>query len=196
MKSYFSKCARIKMLVPWSYLKSWSCLACGHCCKDYAIPLAEHEWLCFRDLFGSMALEQVLDKKCLRRGPDGRCIFQYKLGNHWLCGIQSAKPLACRLFPFKVCFQPLFGKEEGASFKYFGKKVFVYADAECRGIEWGNPGTELVRKIIPEFIRLKLDGYGEQFYSTAHIQTQNPMPPVRSIFSACTKTLLPLAVIA
>ncbi|TLN13391.1 YkgJ family cysteine cluster protein, partial [bacterium] len=106
------------MLVPWSYLKSWECLACGHCCKDYAIPLAEGEWLGLSNLFGPSVAEWFLDKRCLRRGVGGRCVFLQKYEGHWLCGIQGAKPLNCRLFPFKVSVHPLFGRKEEASFPY------------------------------------------------------------------------------
>jgi len=183
------------MLVPWSYLKSWACLACGHCCKDYAIPLAEDEWLGLSSLFGPRVAEQILDKRCLRRGVGGRCIFQHRHDGHWLCSIQSAKPMTCRLFPFKVCFHPLFGRKEEASYPYSGGKVFIYFDVDCRGMEWGKPGVELVHKVLPEFIGLRLRKGRGQYYSTARLRPQKPLPPVRPILSACTRMDFPLAVI-
>ena len=183
------------MLVPWSYLKSWECLACGHCCKDYAIPLAEGEWLGLSNLFGPSVAEWFLDKRCLRRGVGGRCVFLQKYEGHWLCGIQGAKPLNCRLFPFKVSVHPLFGRKEEASFPYSGREVFVYVDVDCRGIEWGRPGPDLVRKVLPEFVGLRLKKGLDQYYSTARIWPQRPLPPVRPILSACTSMDLPLAVI-
>lgn len=182
------------MFVPWSYVKSWSCLACGHCCKDYAIPLAEDEWLSLSGLFGPDVAEQILDKTFLRMGADGRCAFQRKIEGHWLCTIQSAKPLACRLFPFKVCFQPLFGRKEEALFSHSGLCVFVYVDVGCRGIVWGTPRMELVRKALPEFIGLKLKEDRVQFYTTARVRHQKTLLPVRSILSACDRMDLPLAV--
>ena len=150
------------MLVPWSYLRSWNCLACGNCCRDYAIPLAEDEWLGLSRLFGQGVAEQILDKNCLRRGVGGRCIFQHGREGHWLCGIQSAKPLSCRLFPFKVCFHPLYGSKGEASFPNMGREVFIYVDVDCRGIEWGRPGTGLIRNILPEFVGLRLKKGGGQ----------------------------------
>jgi len=183
------------MLVPWSYIKSWACLACGHCCKDYAIPLAEGEWLGLSNLFGPRVAERILDKRCLRRGVGGGCVFLQRHEGHWLCGIQSAKPLTCRLFPFKVCFHPLFYGKEEATFPYSGKKVFVYVDVDCRGIEWGKPGTELIRKVLPEFLAQALKKGVGQYYSTAHIPLRKSPLPVRSIFSACDKMDLPLTVI-
>ncbi|MEM2885328.1 MAG: YkgJ family cysteine cluster protein [Thermoproteota archaeon] len=184
------------MLVPWSYVRSWECLACGHCCKDYAIPLERGERLGLASLFGPGVVERVLGKDCLKRGEDGRCVFQRRHESRWLCAIQGAKPLACRLFPFKVSFQPLFGRGEGASFPYPGRRVFVYADSDCRGIEWGRPEEEFARKVVPEFVRLKLEGGGPQFYSTARVRPHELPIPVRSIFSACANTALPLAVMA
>ncbi|MGQ9513668.1 MAG: YkgJ family cysteine cluster protein [Thermoproteota archaeon] len=184
------------MLVPWSFVRSWECLACGHCCKDYAIPLSDDEWLGLSNLFGSSIVERIESKKFLRMGPDGRCIFQERVSGHWICSIQAAKPLACRLFPFKVCFKPLFGGGERASFPSEGGLVYIYVDTDCRGIEWGVPGAELVQKVLPEFVRLKLNRGCEQFYSTSRIRPQRPFRLVRSIFSACTRMDLPLAVIA
>jgi len=66
---------------------------------------------------------------------------------------------------------------------------------DCRGIEWGRPGTGLVRDVLPEFVGLRLKKGGGQYYSTAHMWPQRPLPPVRPILSACTRMDFPLAVI-
>jgi Fe-S-cluster containining protein len=182
------------MLVPWSFVKSWGCLACGHCCRDYAIPLAEEEWRGLSGLFGPRVAERIHDKKFLRMEENGRCAFLHKIEGHWLCSIQGAKPLACRLFPFKVCFQPPSGRRAEGLFSHSGRRLFIYVDADCRGIEWGAPSMELVRKVLPEFIGLKLKEDRAQFYSTAHVRPQKAPLPVRSILSACDRMDLPLAV--
>ena len=182
------------MLVPWSYVKSWSCLACGHCCKDYAIPLVEDEWLGFSSIFGSGAVEQMHGKNYLRRQANGKCIFQQISEGRWLCGIQDVKPMSCRLFPFKICFKPLYGREGESFFPYAGKRVHIYVDVDCRGIEWGKPKAELVRKVLPEFVGLRMKEASRQFYSTANTLSQKSLLPVRSIFSACDRMDLPLVV--
>jgi Fe-S-cluster containining protein len=184
------------MLVPWRYVKSWSCRACGHCCQDYAIPLAEDEGRSFVNLFGPSIVEKIRDKVYLRRGEGGRCHFQRRCAGQWLCGIQGAKPVACKLFPFKICTQPLYGRAEEALYRPIGndmKKTFIYVDADCRGIVWGAPGADFLHEVLPEFVDLRLKEREGQFFSTARIHPRNFLP-VRSSRSACTIVDLPLAV--
>lgn len=31
--------------IPWRYVESWSCIACGMCCKGYQVVLGFNEWV-------------------------------------------------------------------------------------------------------------------------------------------------------
>ncbi|MCS6849691.1 MAG: YkgJ family cysteine cluster protein [Gemmataceae bacterium] len=90
----------------------WDCHACTFCCRDYAVPVTDHE----RQRIASLPWDGVLAETNLfrRHGrwwsrryqlnhrPDGACVF---LSDQGRCLIHerfgsAAKPLACRLYPF------------------------------------------------------------------------------------------------
>ncbi len=110
-----------------------------------------------------------LNEFYLKKNPDGRCVFQYKLpGSHWLCEIQHMKPRVCMLWPFMIKTKPKFGREKEAKYAINGKTYYVYINPECNGIIWGSPSNELIQKIMPEFVQLAAGTVKKQLYSTSH----------------------------
>ena len=158
--------------VPWTYVNSWRCIACGICCKEYDVALRFNEWLNIVKTYGVEVTVPGLNKMFLKRRSDGSCVFLRKVGNLWICSLQnSLKPQACKLWPFKIYTYPRYGQERQAIFKYNGKKFYIYIDPNCIGIRWGKPSQGFIEKTIPEFIKIAL-GYNQiQRYSTANVSS-------------------------
>jgi len=79
------------------------------------------------------------------------------------------KPMACKLWPFKILNKPKYGRAKEALFNYNGREFFVYIDPLCPEIRWGKPTLETVYKVIPEFIEIALGLREKQVYSTSTI---------------------------
>ncbi|MCD6465851.1 YkgJ family cysteine cluster protein [Candidatus Bathyarchaeota archaeon] len=153
--------------VPWSHINSWRCNGCGLCCKEFEVVLTFKEWLKITKTYGVGVTRTGLNKFFMGKRPDGSCIFLYRAPDgRWLCGLQENKPLACKLWPFKVLSKPKYGNPRDAAFEYGGQRFYVYVDSFCPGITWGTPSTELVYKVIPEFIEIALGIRQTQLYST------------------------------
>ena len=91
-------------------IQNWSCHNCGGCCKQHVIEITEEEkqriegqgWEtdpATRDV--SVVLTEGKTHR-LAHQPDGGCVF---LDDAGLCRIhakygESAKPLACRIYPY------------------------------------------------------------------------------------------------
>jgi len=73
--------------LPWSRVESWSCKACGECCKWFSIPLTPHEYAKISQTCGHRAFALGLGKAYLRKRDDERCVFQFELYGRWLCGL-------------------------------------------------------------------------------------------------------------
>ncbi|MEM1514543.1 MAG: YkgJ family cysteine cluster protein [Candidatus Bathyarchaeia archaeon] len=152
-------------------MKTWHCNGCGLCCKEFEVVLTFNEWLNITKIYGVGVTKAELNKLYLGKRSDGSCIFLYPgLNGKWLCGLQHIKPLACKLWPFKVLSKPKYGHPSEALFEYLDQKFYVYVDPFCIGIHWGEPTTELIYKIIPEFIEIALGFRKNQFYSTMMIK--------------------------
>ncbi|MEM2896403.1 MAG: YkgJ family cysteine cluster protein [Candidatus Bathyarchaeia archaeon] len=155
--------------IPWSKLRSWSCLGCGVCCKMYNVLLTLYEAVTFLRKFGMDVLIPNLRGFYLRKTLDGKCIFQNEYFGKSLCRIQAIKPLACKLWPFRILKYPKYEERELAKFAYKDDVFYVYVDPACRGLSLGNPSEELVTKTIPEFIKIFLGIKQTQFYSTSRM---------------------------
>jgi len=151
--------------IPWTRLRSWFCLACGMCYREYTPILTTVEGIKLSSKFGG-AVRPCVRGYLIEKGFDGRCAFQYRSGQMWLCGIQDIKPGACRLWPFKVCKEPTYGRREEAIFKCAYGDLYIYVDPKCNGIQYGFPSREFVSKVILEFIELGLGGSNRQLYTT------------------------------
>ncbi|MEM4576226.1 MAG: YkgJ family cysteine cluster protein [Candidatus Nezhaarchaeales archaeon] len=154
-------------LVPWRRIESWSCIACGDCCKEFRVPLKAYEAARLARLFGYTCIEFNIERYVLRKRLDGRCIFQVYSNGKWVCGIQSIKPLACKIWPFLVSHMPSHGSKEEAWYEYEGRKYYIYVNTFCRGIAYGKPTKTLSEKVLPEFIELSLGIREKQNLSTS-----------------------------
>jgi hypothetical protein len=77
------------------------------------------------------------------------------------------KPLACKLWPFKISDTPRYGEAREAAFDYQGRRLYVYVDPFCPEILYGKPSAAMMHRVIPEFIEIALGLREKQFYSTA-----------------------------
>lgn len=158
------------IFVPWSYVNSWRCNGCGLCCKEFEVVLTFNEWLNITKKYGVGVTRAGLNKFYMGKRPDGSCLFLYTaLNGKQLCGLQNNKPLACKIWPFKVLSKPKYGDADKSLFEYNGQKFYVYIDPFCPGIYWGVPSAELVYKVIPEFIEIALGIRQRQLYSTMQL---------------------------
>jgi len=148
-------------------VSSWRCTGCGLCCKKFEVALKLEEWLKVVRTYGIGATGAGLNNLCLGKKPDGTCIFLSTLGGTSFCGLQNMKPLACKLWPFKIIGRPKYGRGQEALFDYKGRRLFIYVDPFCPEIRWGNPEPVTVHNVIPEFIEIALGLRRKQFYSTA-----------------------------
>lgn len=154
-------------IVPWSRVRSWRCNACGICCRHYDVVLKFPEWLNIVKNFGVKYTAPGLNTFFLRRRADGSCAFLHDAPNASFCGLQPAKPLACKLWPFKVLDKPKFGNPNNAVYNYGNRRLFIYVDPACTGLRFGVPSQEFVYSVIPEFIEIACGVRRRQFKTTA-----------------------------
>jgi len=154
--------------VPWRYINSWNCIACGLCCRGYDVVLKYPEWVKIIQTYGIGVTRPGINSFYLGKRVDGSCVFLYKFLDRWLCALQQMKPKACKLWPFKVYSQARYGGPNLASYEYGEKEFFVYVDPRCLGLEFGrHPSNQLVSKTIPEVLDIALGLREKQFYSTS-----------------------------
>jgi Fe-S-cluster containining protein len=142
--------------VPWKTVADWRCKACGYCCKLYSVVLGFPEWLRLTKTFGSETTVAGLDRFYIKRTSNGACAFLCNNSRNYYCTLQSMKPEACKIWPFKVLAEPKYGEEKQAAFDYMGNRLYVYADTMCSGLRYGTPTWEFRYTTIKEFIELAL----------------------------------------
>lgn len=155
--------------IPWRHVASWSCLACGRCCRGFEVALRLDEWVKILGTYGAVVTEPRVDRLSLRKKPDGTCVFLYRFFDRWICGLQPMKPRACKLWPFKIHGKPKYGRPDEASFTRGEKRLFVYVDPLCPGIRWGAPTQSFMHNTLPEFVEIGLGLREKQQYSTSKI---------------------------
>ena len=153
--------------LPWSCVNSWYCSRCGLCCKEFEIVLRFDEWLNLVSRYGMGVTKAGVDRLYLGKKSDGTCMFLYGYQGGWLCGLQPTKPMACKLWPFKISNKPRFGRPREAEFNYHGRRFYVYVDPYCPEIRLGNPSDRLARQVIPEVIEIASGSFIKQAYSTS-----------------------------
>ncbi|MFQ6064177.1 MAG: YkgJ family cysteine cluster protein [Candidatus Bathyarchaeia archaeon] len=155
---------------PWKYINSWNCIACGLCCKAYDVVLKYPEWLKIIQTYGIGTTRPGRNQFYLGKKANGSCIFLYRFFDRWLCALQQMKPMACKLWPFKVYSHPKYGRSNQASYEYMGREFFIYVDSGCLGLRFGrNPSNQLISETIPEVIEIALGLREKQFYSTSRM---------------------------
>jgi len=155
------------MPMPWRYVSSWNCIACGKCCKSYDVVLNFPEWVNIVRSYGVGTTEPGINKFHLKRQNDGSCVFLCKFFDRWFCSLQNRKPIACKLWPFKILDKSKFGSPNEALYNYGDQELFVYVDPWCKGIQWGNPTQEFTRKTLAELVEIALGMRRKQYYSTS-----------------------------
>ena len=152
--------------VPWQNVADWKCKACGYCCKLYSVVLGFPEWLRLTKTFGSETTIADLDRFYIKRCSDGSCAFLFNKSYNYFCGLQTIKPEACKLWPFKVIAEPKYGAPNQAVFDYMGNKIYVYVDTMCSGLRYGEPTWDFRYKTVKEFTELALGVRQVQYKST------------------------------
>jgi Fe-S-cluster containining protein len=163
--------------VSWRNVKSWNCVECGICCKEYHIVLNFNEWVNIVKKYGVETTVPGISKLFLGKKSDGTCIFLNRLGDSYRCGLQYMKPLACKVWPFKIFDKPKFGRPNEALYTYRNKNFYIYVDPACTGLSWGKPVPEFKYRTLPEFIDVAVGLERKQFHSTSKIQS-HPRPYV------------------
>ena len=143
-------------LIPWSETHSWRCTACGRCCVGYRVPLKMEEYVKVASRYGYDSFDIGLGKVYLRHGFDSRCVFQHPSQGRWVCELQGIKPLACKLFPFRVLPKPIYPRGDGSEYRYRDRVFHVYLDPDCEGIVLGRPSERFLRQTIPEVVEIGL----------------------------------------
>lgn len=100
----------LPIILPTLSGQSWSCRSCARCCFDLVGHISEAErdridhqgW---RERLGVAPYVRVGRSIVLNKHADGACVFLDR--ETWLCRIhaemgESAKPVACRIYPFTV----------------------------------------------------------------------------------------------
>lgn len=155
--------------VPWRYVNSWHCSACGLCCKGYSVVLNFVEWMNVVKNYGVNFTSPGISKFYLKHRSDGSCAFLYSYYGKGFCSLQHMKPRACKLWPFKILPRPKYGRANEAVYNYAGKSFFIYADPTCRGLTWGTPTNSFLKTTLAEFLNLALGFREKQVYSTSQI---------------------------
>jgi Fe-S-cluster containining protein len=160
------------MPVPWRYVENWNCNACGVCCKGFEVVLDFPEWLNIVKTYGADYTVPGLSRLHLKHKSDGTCIFLDNYYGCWACQLQHMKPMACKLWPFKISDKPRYGRPRDAEYPLSSMKLYVYVDPQCVGLRWGTPSPEFISFTLPEFVDLALGQRRKQQYSTARLLNQ------------------------
>jgi hypothetical protein len=93
----------------------------------------------------------------------------------WACSLQPIKPIACKLWPFKISDKPKYGRPNEAIYHTNDqRKLYIYVDPTCTGLQWGTPSQNFQTITIREFVDLALGVRHKQFYSTSLLQNPEP----------------------
>jgi Fe-S-cluster containining protein len=156
--------------MPWRAVKSWGCVRCGECCR-LTVQLTVREWLDLTRRYGNLIIEQMLGGFYLRKTVDNQCPFLAKTRYGWLCNLQrrDAKPLACRMWPFKLLDNPKYGRANDAYFDYRNQHYFIYVVPNCPGVTLGLPSEGFIQKTLPEIVDIRMGLQRTQHFSTARL---------------------------
>ncbi len=154
------------MHVPWRFVASWHCDACGDCCKEYRVRLRAYEYL---KLKGTGLIEERANRFYLKK-IGKLCPFQ----KGTLCSLGDSKPIACKLYPFSI----LKKGDKRALFDYEGEEFFVYVDDFCKNVKLKKdlkPSAEISKK-IEEAIEIILGKRVKLNLLTAKLVSETPEP--------------------
>ena len=118
-------------------------------------------------LYGHGVVAFGLGKVYLKHGVGDRCIFQHPVQGRWVCALQAMKPLACKLFPFRVYHQPVYRRGDGSAYTLHGRTLHVYLDPHCPGIVPGRPSDRFLHGTLPEAVEIGMGLRWKQRYTTS-----------------------------
>lgn len=152
--------------LPWRRIKFWTCIRCGECCA-LTVQLTMREWLDLTKMYGYSIADQDIGGFFLRKTIDKECPFLSSIRAGSICGLQNTKPLACKIWPFRILAEPKYGEDSEALFKYRNERFYVYVIPNCPGITWGTPTENFFKKILPELIGIRLGFFERQHFTTS-----------------------------
>jgi len=161
-------------LIPWREVNSWACNACGKCCLGYRVPLKMDEYARVAGVYGNNVVDFGVGKVYLKHGQGDRCIFQRPSQGRWVCSLQGMKPLACKLFPFRIHSKPVYSRGDTSSYGYMGRTFYVYLDPDCEGISAGRPSPRFAKQVLPEIIQIGMGARYKQRYTTSKYISWTP----------------------
>ncbi len=133
------------------------------------------EWMKIVNAYGIAFTTPGISSFFLKQKIDGTCAFLYNYYGRWLCVLQEhLKPMACKLWPFKVSDKPKFGRPNEAVYRYGEKRLFVYVDPICPGLRFGSPNYSFLRETLCEFVDLAVGLRRKQCYSTSRLVNHQP----------------------
>ena len=161
-------------LIPWTEVSSWSCVACGNCCNGYKVPLKTEEYAKVAQTYGTGVLEFGMGRVFLKNGRGNRCVFQRPTVGRWICSLQGMKPMACKLFPFRIHSKPVYKRGDTSAYQYRGRRFHVYMDPACGGIKIGSPTTRFRDEVLPEMVRIGMGERVKQKFTTSRYVSWTP----------------------
>ncbi|UCH01527.1 MAG: YkgJ family cysteine cluster protein [Candidatus Bathyarchaeota archaeon] len=153
-------------LIPWKQVRYWRCLCCGNGCQ-FTVQLTTKEWLNLIKLYGHAWVEPRIDGFYIKKIIGKRCPFLHRFSNRNLCSIQRIKPLACKIWPFKILDNPRYSSPSEAHYKSRYGEFYIYIHSYCPGIIYGKPSEQLINHVLSEFIEIRLGLIKQQIYSTS-----------------------------
>lgn len=152
--------------VPWKHIRSWSCVQCGRCCREFQINLRFYDYARIAHYWPETVDVDHTGVPFIKRAH-GRCVFQDSSG---LCLLQlrGMKPIICKLWPFKVFPATQRQGHNNARFHYDNGDVYVYLNPFykiCPGINRGEPKNFPL--VIKEIVDIYHNPTRDQRYSTA-----------------------------
>lgn len=154
--------------VPWKHIRSWRCLQCGRCCREFQINLRFYDYARIVHLWPETVDVDQIGIPFIKRAH-GHCVFQHSSG---LCSLQpqGMKPIICKLWPFKVFPANQTRGHNYSRFHYKEGDFFVYLNPYykiCPGINKGDPKDFPL--VVKEIIEIYRHLIGDQQYSTARL---------------------------
>jgi Fe-S-cluster containining protein len=124
--------------------------------------------------FGSDKVEYGLGKAYLRVNSNKRCIFQRPVMGRWVCTLQGMKPMACKIFPFRIYKDPVYRRGDNSHITFNNQKYHLYLDPACKGIIHGKPDQRFMNKVVPEIMRIGMGTAQKQRFSTSKYISWTP----------------------
>ena len=125
-------------------------------------------------MYGFNVIEFGLGKVYLKLGHGDRCVFQKPSQGRWVCSLQRMKPLACKLFPFRIHSNPVYKRGDASAYTYGDRTFQIYLDPNCDGIVVGKPGERFLKQVLPEIIQIGIGARYKQRFTTSKYISWTP----------------------